>query len=38
MEPDDKPKGTMAILLIFLVVLIISWGAMYLLMLQRSGG
>ena len=38
MQPDDKPKGTMAILLIYLVILILSWGGMYFLMLQRSGG
>jgi len=38
MEPDEKPKGTLVILAIFLVVTVISWVAIYLIMLQRSGG
>lgn len=38
MKPDDQPKGTLIILLIYLVVLALSWGGIYLLMLSRAGG
>jgi hypothetical protein len=37
MKKNDQPRGTLAILLIFLVLLIISWVGVYLLMLQRGG-
>ena len=38
MKPDEQqPKGTLVILLIFLVVLALSWIGMYLLMLSRGG-
>ncbi len=35
---EDEPKGTMLILIIYLVILALSWGGIYLLMLQRAGG
>lgn len=38
MEPEEKPKGTLAILLIYLVILVLNWIGMYLLMLHRAGG
>lgn len=38
MEPEEKPKGTFVILLIYLVITALSWLGIYLLMLQRSGG
>jgi hypothetical protein len=38
MNSEEEPKGTLAILLIFIVVLALSWGGIYLLMLQRAGG
>lgn len=37
MKDDDKPRGTMLILLIFLFLLIASWVGVYLIMLQRGG-
>jgi len=37
MEKDDRPRGTLAILLIFLVLLLLSWGSVYLIMIQRGG-
>lgn len=33
---EFKPKGTLVILLIFLVTLIILWGSVYLILLQRG--
>jgi hypothetical protein len=38
MDHDLQPKGTMVILVIFLVIIIVSWSLVYLLMLQRIGG
>ena len=38
MEPEQEPKGTMVILLVFMLILALSWGGIYLLMLQRAGG
>lgn len=38
MEPDEQPKGTLAVLLIFLAILALSWGGMYLLLVSRGGG
>ncbi len=38
MKPDEKLKGTLVILLIYLIITILSWIGIYLLMLQRSGG
>jgi len=37
MDRDDRPRGTLAIMLIFLVLLLISWGGVYLIMIQRGG-
>ncbi len=37
MEKDDRPRGTLAILLIFLILLLLSWGGVYLIMIQRGG-
>jgi len=33
---EFKPKGTLVVLFIFLVVLIALWGAVYLILLQRG--
>ena len=38
MKPDDQPKGTFVILLIFLVILALSWFGVYAIMLNRMGG
>lgn len=38
-ENDDlQPKGTLAILLVYLVLVIISWVGVFLLMVSRGGG
>jgi hypothetical protein len=37
MKPDEHPKGTLVILLIFLVVVIITWFGIYMIMLTRGG-
>jgi len=38
MEPgDEHPKGTLFILIIFLIVVIIAWLGIYALMLSRGG-
>lgn len=37
MEPDEHPKGTLFILLIFLVLSVASWIGIYALMLSRGG-
>lgn len=33
---EFKPKGTMAILLIFVLTLILLWGSVYLILLSRG--
>lgn len=38
MKQEDEPKGTIVILLVYIVILALSWGGIYLLMLQRGGG
>lgn len=38
MKQEDEPKGTIVILLVYLVILALSWGGIYLIMLQRGGG
>jgi hypothetical protein len=38
MKPDEQPKGTFVILLVFMVILAASWIGMYLLMIARGGG
>ncbi len=37
MKDDDRPRGTMVILIIFLLLLIASWVGVYLILLQRGG-
>lgn len=37
MQPEEHPKGTFAILIIFLLVMIIIWVGLYLMVLQRGG-
>lgn len=37
MKKEDQPRGTLAILLIFLILTIASWVGVYLIMLQRGG-
>lgn len=37
MKPEQQPKGTLVILIIYLVILAVSWVSMYLLMLNRGG-
>jgi len=37
MKKDDQPRGTLVILLIYLVIIVLSWVGVYLLMLQRGG-
>ena len=38
MNHEDEPKGTIVILLVYIVILAMSWGGIYLLLLQRGGG
>jgi hypothetical protein len=33
---EEHPKGTMVILLIFLLTLIVLWGSVYLILLSRG--
>ena len=35
-EEEFHPKGTMVFLLIFLVVLILLWGSVYMILLSRG--
>jgi hypothetical protein len=35
-EEEFNPKGTLVILAIFLVTLIVLWGTVYLILLQRG--
>lgn len=35
---EEEPKGTLVILLIYIIIMALSWGGIYLLMLQRAGG
>ena len=37
MKKEEHPKGTMVILLIFLVLAVLSWLGIYALMLSRGG-
>ena len=37
-EGNDQPKGTMVILVVFLVLILLSWAGMYMLLIQRGGG
>ncbi len=37
MKQEHQPKGTFAILIIFLVATILSWIGIYVIMLQRGG-
>lgn len=37
MDHDDKPKGTLTILLIYLGILLVCWFVVYLIMLSRGG-
>jgi len=34
---EFSPKGTVAILIVFVLTLIILWGTIYLILLQRGG-
>jgi hypothetical protein len=36
-KPEEHPKGTLAILLIFLLVTLASWFGVYALLVQRGG-
>ncbi len=36
-QEEFKPKGTVAILVVFAVTLIVLWGTIYLILLQRGG-
>ena len=37
-DPQEfSPKGTMAILAVFIVTLIVLWGTIYLILVQRGG-
>jgi hypothetical protein len=33
---DFKPRGTIAILIIFLITLVVLWGSVYLILLSRG--
>jgi hypothetical protein len=37
-EKDDrfKPRGTLAVLVIFVITLVVLWGSVYLILLQRG--
>ena len=35
-QEEFKPKGTMVILLIFLLTIIVLWGSVYLILLERG--
>ena len=35
-DNEFKPKGTMVILLIFLITIIILWGSVYVILLNRG--
>jgi hypothetical protein len=38
MKPEeDQPKGTMVILITYLVLTLVIWAGVYLLLLQRGG-
>lgn len=37
MLKDEQPRGTFAILLIFLVLILVSWVGVYVLMVNRGG-
>jgi|WetSurMetagenome_2_1015567.scaffolds.fasta_scaffold329147_3 hypothetical protein len=37
MKPDEHPKGTLVILLIFLVLAVITWLGIYSVMIARGG-
>jgi len=37
MKNDDQPRGTLAILIIFLVLILLSWFGVYAIMLSRGG-
>lgn len=37
MKSEEQPKGTMVILLAFLIFTILSWIGVYMIMLQRGG-
>lgn len=37
-QPEEfKPKGTVAILVVFAITLIVLWGTIYMILLQRGG-
>jgi hypothetical protein len=38
MDPDDQPKGTLVILIIYLVLMLLAWLCVYFIMLSRGGG
>ena len=35
-QDEFKPKGTMVILLIFLLTIIVLWGSVYVILLERG--
>ncbi len=35
-EPQPKPSGTIAVLLIFAFLIVVSWGSVYLALLLRG--
>ncbi|MBO9367169.1 MAG: cytochrome c oxidase subunit 2A [Chloroflexi bacterium] len=36
-QEEFQPKGTVAILVVFVITLIVLWGTIYLTLLQRGG-
>ncbi|MBI4524288.1 MAG: cytochrome c oxidase subunit 2A [Deltaproteobacteria bacterium] len=36
-EPHPKPMGTIAVLLIFALLIVVLWGSAYLILLLRGG-
>lgn len=37
-QPEEfQPKGTVAILIVFAITLIVLWGSIYMILLQRGG-
>ena len=37
MQKETQPRGTLAVLIVYLIITIASWVGVYLLMVQRGG-
>jgi hypothetical protein len=36
-DEEFRPRGTMAILTVFVITLVVLWGTIYLILVQRGG-